>query len=155
MSAMGIRLTSDEAWEAVGAAHTGILTTLRQDGMPIALPVWFVVDDRTVAMMTPAGTKKIARVRHDPRASFLVDSGQRWVELRAVHLTGRVEIVEDATAISRIEAAVNEKYAAFRPPVADLPAAVQAYYASQVFLRFVPEGRILTWDNARIAKTPS
>ena len=152
---MGIRLTSDEAWEAVGAAHTGILTTLRRDGMPIALPVWFVVDHRTVAMMTPAGTKKIARVRHDPRASFLVDSGERWVELRAVHLTGRVEIVEDATAISLIEAAVNDKYAAFRPPVADLPAAVQAYYASQVFLRFVPEGRILTWDNARIAKTKS
>jgi Pyridoxamine 5'-phosphate oxidase len=42
----------DEAWEAVGAAHTGILTTLRRDGGPIALPVWFVVDDRTVAMMT-------------------------------------------------------------------------------------------------------
>jgi PPOX class probable F420-dependent enzyme len=150
---MGIRLTSDEAWEAVGAAHTGILTTLRRDGMPIALPVWFVVDDRTVAMMTPAGTKKIARVRHDPRASFLVESGERWVELRAVHLTGRVEIVEDATCVSRIESAVNDKYAAFRPPVANLPAATQAYYASQVFLRFVPDGRILTWDNARIAMT--
>jgi PPOX class probable F420-dependent enzyme len=150
---MTIRLTSDEAWEAVGAAHTGILTTLRRDGRPIALPVWFALDDHTVAMMTPAGTKKIARVGHDPRASFLVESGERWVDLRAVHLTGRVEIVEDATAISRIEAAVNEKYAAFRPPVASLPAATQAYYANQVFLRFVPDGRILSWDNARIAMT--
>ncbi|EUA75273.1 pyridoxamine 5'-phosphate oxidase family protein [Mycobacterium xenopi 4042] len=43
--------------------------------MPITLPVWFVIDDRTIAMMTPARTKKIARVRHDPRASFLVESG--------------------------------------------------------------------------------
>jgi PPOX class probable F420-dependent enzyme len=152
---MGIRLTPDEAWEAVGAAHTGILTTLRRDGMPIALPVWFVVEDRTVAMMTPAGTKKIARVQHDPRASFLVESGERWVELRAVHLTGRVEIVRDTTAISRIEAAVNDKYAAFRPPVASLPAATQTYYARQVFLRFVPDGGILTWDNSRIAMTES
>ena len=152
---MTIRLTVDEAWEAVGAAHTGILTTLRRDGMPIALPVWFVVDDRTVAMMTPGGTKKIARIRHDPRASFLVESGQRWVELRAVHLTGRVEIVHDATTISRIEAAVNDKYAAFRPAVANLPAATESYYAKQVFLRFVPDGKILTWDNARIAMTDS
>jgi PPOX class probable F420-dependent enzyme len=150
---MGIRMTSEEAWEAVGASHTGILTTLRRDGMPIALPVWFVVDDRTVALMAPAGTKKIARVRHDPRASFLVESGERYTDLRGVHLTGRVEIVEDATSVSRIESAVNHKYAAFRPPVANLPAATQAYYASQVFLRFVPEGRILTWDNARIAMT--
>ena len=152
---MTIRLTSDEAWEAVGAAHTGILTTLRRDGMPIALPVWFVVEDRTIAMMTPAGTKKIARVRHDPRASFLVESGERYVELRAVHLTGRVEVVKDATATARIEAAVNAKYAAFRPLAANLPAAIQAYYAKQVFLRFVADGRILTWDNARIAMKKS
>jgi PPOX class probable F420-dependent enzyme len=148
---MTIRLTLDEAWDAIGAAHTGILTTLRRNGMPIALPVWFVVDDRTIAMMTPAGTKKIARVRHDPRASFLVESGERWAELRAVHATGRVEIVGDATAASRIEAAVTAKYAAFRPAAESLPAATQAYYADQVFLRFVPEGRILTWDNSRIA----
>ncbi len=147
---MTIRLTLDEAWEAVESAHTGILTTLRRDGVPIALPVWFAVDDRSIVMRTPAGTKKIARVRHDPRASFLVESGERYVELRAVHLTGRVEVVEDATAMSRIEAAVDDKYAAFRPPAASLPTAAQAYYANQAFLRFVPDGGILTWDNARI-----
>jgi PPOX class probable F420-dependent enzyme len=147
---MTIRLTVDEAWEAVESAHTGILTTLRRDGMPIALPVWFVVDDRSIALMTPAGTKKIARVRHDPRASFLVESGERYTELRGVHLSGRVQVVEDAPTMSRIEAAVNDKYAAFRPPLASLPAAVQAYYAKQAFLRFVPDGGILTWDNARI-----
>ena len=147
---MTIRLTVDEAWETINSAHTGILTTLRRDGMPIALPVWFVVDDHNIAMMTPAGTKKIARVRHDPRASFLVESGERYTELRAVHLTGRVEVVEDATAMSRIEAAVNDKYGAFRPPAASLPAAAQAYYAKRAFLRFVPDGGILTWDNGRI-----
>jgi PPOX class probable F420-dependent enzyme len=152
---MTIRLTVDGAWEAVESAHTGILTTLRRDGMPIALPVWFVVDDRSIAMMTPAGTKKIARIRHDPRASFLVESGERYTELRGVHLTGRVEVVEDATAMSRIEAAVNAKYAAFRPPAASLPAAAQAYYAKQTFLRFVPDGRILTWDNARLVMRKS
>jgi PPOX class probable F420-dependent enzyme len=148
---MSIRLTVDEAWEAVESAHTGILTTLRRDGVPIALPVWFAVEDHTVVVMTPAGTKKLARVRHDPRASFLVESGEQYVDLRGVHLTGRVEVVEDATAMSRIEAAVNAKYAAFRPPAGRLPAAAQAYYAKQAFLRFVPDDRMVTWDNARLA----
>lgn len=146
-----IRLTEDEAWAEIASAHTGILTTLRRDGLPIALPVWFVAEDRTIAMMTPAGTKKIARVRHDPRASFLVESGERWAELRGVHLTGWVEVVTDDTAKHRIDAAIDGKYAAFRPALAGLPAATQAYYASTVYLRFVPEGKILTWDNARIA----
>jgi len=146
-----IRLTEDEAWAEIAGAHTGILTTLRRDGMPIALPVWFVTDDRTVAMRTPAGTKKLARVRRDPRASFLVESGERWVDLRAVHLNGRVEFVSEEPAIRRIEEAIDAKYAAFRPPSTGLPAATQERYASSVYLRFVPEGRTLTWDNARIA----
>ena len=65
-----IRLTEDEAWAEIAAAHTGILTTLRRDGMPIALPVWFVAEDRTVAMRTPGATKKIARIRQ--RSASLV-----------------------------------------------------------------------------------
>jgi len=147
-----IRLTADEAWDKIASAHTGILTTLRRGGMPIALPVWFVAQDRTIAMMTPDGTKKIARITHDPRASFLVESGERWADLCGVHLTGRVEIVDDEPATQRIEAAILAKYAAFRPALDGLPAKTQTYYAKQVFLRFVPEDRILTWDNSRIAK---
>ena len=108
----------------------------------------------TIAIMTPARTKKIARVRHDPRASFLVESGERWAQLRGVHLTGRVEIVTDDMATERIEAAINAKYAAFHPALESLPAATQKYYARQVFLRLVPEDRILTWDNTRIAMPP-
>ena len=147
---MGIRLTEDEAWEVVESAHTGIVTTLRRDGVPIALPVWFAVVDRAITLMTPASTKKIARIRHDPRASFLVETGERYVDLRGVHLTGRIEIVDDVAAQARIEATVNAKYAAFRPNAGALAAKAQAFYAQQAFLRFVPDPRILTWDNARL-----
>jgi nitroimidazol reductase NimA-like FMN-containing flavoprotein (pyridoxamine 5'-phosphate oxidase superfamily) len=119
--------------------------------MPIALPVWFAVQDRAITLMSPSGTKKIARVRHDPRASFLVETGEKYAELRGVHFTGRVEVVTDSAAKARIDAAVNAKYAAFRPSAGALPAPAQAYYAEQTFLRFAPEDRILTWDNARLA----
>ena len=92
---MSIRLSEDEAWEVLRTAHTGIFTTLRRDGFPVSLPVWFVVEDRTILVAGPAVTKKFARVRHDDRVSFLVESGERWRELRAVHVVGRAEIVED------------------------------------------------------------
>ena len=72
---MGIRLSREEAWDVLAAAHTGILTTLRADGTPIALPVWFVVLDERIYVGTPEHTKKVARVKRNPRASFLVESG--------------------------------------------------------------------------------
>ena len=147
---MGIRLTPAEAWNVITASHTGILTTLRRDGTPVALPVWFVVDHQTIGMMTPSGTKKVSRIRRDARASFLVESGLRWEELCAVHLNGSIAVVDDAEAIARIGAALNDKYAGFRPAASTLPAQTRGYYADQTYLRFAPEGRVLSWDNARI-----
>lgn len=32
----GLRLTDDEIWTYVERAHTGVMTTLRADGMPIS-----------------------------------------------------------------------------------------------------------------------
>ncbi len=144
-----IRLSTDEAWETLSAAHTGVLTTLRGDGSPVALPVWFVVVDRTIGIRTPSATKKLARIRRDPRASFLVESGEHWGELLGVHLTGQLAVVDIAEQRSRIEAALDAKYADYRP-VITLPARAQARYASSVIIRFTPHDRILSWDNARI-----
>ena len=148
---MGVRLSQDEAWEVLEQSHTGILTTLKADGAPVTLPVWFVVVDRTIGMMAPSRTKKVSRIRRDPRASFLVESGQRWAELRAVHLSGLVEELGDGPVRDQIDALLDQKYAAFRTARAAMPSATQDHYVNRTFLRFVPDPRMLTWDNRRIA----
>jgi PPOX class probable F420-dependent enzyme len=150
---MGVRLSADEAWSVIEAAHTGIFTTLRRDGMPIALPVWFVALDRTICLGAPSRTKKIGRLRRDPRASFLVESGERWAELEAVHLTGRVEFLDDLATLQRIDDALDRKYAAFRTDHSRMPERTQAHYAGRTFLRLVPDERILSWDNRRLPLT--
>jgi PPOX class probable F420-dependent enzyme len=148
---MSIRLSPDEAWEVIDASHTGILTTLRADGSPVTLPTWFVVLDRTICMSTPSQTKKVRRIRRDPRASFLVESGLRWAELCAVHVSGRIDIVEDEATVVRISGALDDKYASFRTAQAAMPEATKDHYASRTFLQLVPGGRMLTWDNSRIS----
>jgi PPOX class probable F420-dependent enzyme len=147
---MSIRLSADEAWQVLAQSHTGILTTLRRDGSPISLPIWFVALDQNICFSTPSRTKKVGRIRHDPRASFLVESGERWAELRAVHLSGHIEAVDDQATQARINAALDEKYAAFRTASTDMPDATREHYASRSFFRFVPGARVLTWDNSRI-----
>lgn len=147
---MSVRLSPDEAWDVLAASHTGILTTLRRDGAPVALPVWFVAVDRTICFAAPSRTKKVARIRHDPRGAFLVESGERWAELRAVAVNGTIEVVEDEAAKARIDAALDEKYAAFRTPTTAMPDATRDHYAGRTFFRLVPDERILSWDNRRI-----
>ena len=149
---VSVRLSGDEAWAVLEAAHTGIFTTLRADGSPVSLPVWFVVLDGAICIGAPASTKKIGRVRRDPRAGFLVESGERWAELQAVHLNATVEVVDDEPTKERIAAALDAKYESFRTASSALPSATRAHYSARDYLRLVPDGhRLLSWDNRRLA----
>jgi PPOX class probable F420-dependent enzyme len=150
---MSVRLSADEAWEVISSSHTGILTTLRADGSPVTLPVWFVTEDRTICIGAPSRTKKIVRVRRDPRASFLVESGKRWAELQAVHVSGLIEIVTDDAVKDAIAAALDEKYAPFRTARPAMPTATQQHYDDRTFLRLRPSDRILSWANERLGLT--
>lgn len=148
---MSIRLSRDEAWAELEAAHTGIFTTLRADGVPISLPVWFVALDERIYVASPVHRKKVGRVRRDPRVSFLVESGTRWVELRGVHLTGRAQLVEDPELYARVRAALGAKYDSFRSKREAMPDDTRAQYETDVaVMEIVPDERILSFDNARV-----
>ena len=144
-----IRMTGEEAWAFLTDAHTGILTTLRRDGYPIALPVWFAVVDRTIYVSTRG--KKVLRARQDPRCSFLVESGLRWAELQAVHITADARVLDDVDDAlgERIRAEMGRKYDAFRTASSAMPSETKQHYASAAgaMIELVPHGKILSWDN--------
>jgi len=149
---MSVRLSEDEQWEVIASTHTGIVTTLRRDGWPVSLPVWFCVIDRVIYVRTPSKTKKVARVRHDERASFLVESGKAWRELCAVMLRVRAEIVEDSDTIRTVHAALDEKYDAYRVQRRAMPEKTRKHYGtSSTIIALHPVGDALSWDNARLA----
>ena len=149
---MGLRLSRAEAFAEIAAAHTGILVSLRRDGVPIALPVWHVVLDARIYVGAPAHSKKIARVRRDPRVSYLVESGERWIDLRGVHVTGLARVVEDdPDLVARVVAATSEKYAGFAGDRARMPDDTRGYYERpRALIEIVPDDRILSWVNANL-----
>jgi PPOX class probable F420-dependent enzyme len=146
-----VRMSDDEAWAVLEHAHTGVLTSLRADGWPISLPVWFAALDRRIYVAGPAHTKKFARIRKDPRVSFVVESGTRWAELVGVSLTGRAGVVEAGAQHDRVMAALHAKYEAFRTARPHMPAATRANYETPTTtIEIVPDARILSWDNSRL-----
>ncbi len=149
---VSVRLSRAEAWAELAAAHTGIFTTLRADGVPITLPIWFVVIDGRIYLSGPADTKKVARVRRDPRCSFLVESGERWSDLRAVLVTGRAYLVSDPALLERVAEALDAKYRSHRTARSEMPAPTRRHYedADRATIEIRPDDRILSWDNARL-----
>ena len=43
------------------------LTTFRRSGEPVSTPVWVGRDGDSLVVLTPAGSGKVMRLRHDPR----------------------------------------------------------------------------------------
>jgi nitroimidazol reductase NimA-like FMN-containing flavoprotein (pyridoxamine 5'-phosphate oxidase superfamily) len=147
------RMTEDEVWAYVTDAHTGILTTLRRDGVPVALPVWYACIERTIYVSTRG--KKLLRIAHDPRASFLVESGDEWADLRGVHLTGTASVADlDRDLRTEALAELDRKYAAFRMASDKMPSSAATTYANTMrWITFTPDARVLNWDNARLLGT--
>ncbi len=148
---MSVRLGRAEAWSTLADAHTGIFTSLRADGVPVSLPVWFVALDEHIYLSGPSGTKKVSRVAKDPRCSFLVESGKYWAELRAVSLTGRAHLLEDRDRQREVNVALDEKYSEFRVSRKAMPEATSEHYSVKpATIVIVPDDRILSWDNRRL-----
>jgi nitroimidazol reductase NimA-like FMN-containing flavoprotein (pyridoxamine 5'-phosphate oxidase superfamily) len=149
---VSIRLSREQAWEELARAHTGIFTSMKADGTPITIPIWFVVLGERVYFNAPARTKKIGRLRGNPRCCFLVESGVFWRELKAVLLTGDARELTDEASKRRVRGALEAKYGAYRSRRATMPTETRSVYEAPgaVMFELVPDERILTWDNARI-----
>lgn len=64
-----------EEWRAFlqYGTRTGKLGTVRKDGRPHVVPVWFVLDGEDIVFTTGASTVKGRALRRDPRACLCVD----------------------------------------------------------------------------------
>lgn len=148
---ISVRLSADEAWSVLRDGHTGIFTTLRADGYPIALPLWYATIDHKVYLSSRG--KKLSRIRRNPAASLLIEGGEHWKDLWAVHLTGDAHIVEpDRELASRISADLARKYAAFRTADEKMPEATRDHYekSTRAIIEFSPHERIVSWNNGKL-----
>ncbi len=110
------------------------LATVRPDGVPVPVPVWFLWDGSTVVLYSQPRRGKIRNLEHSPRASLHLNSDERGDDV--------VVLVGDARADSSLPPAHEipaylEKY---REEIARLgadPASFAADYS--VGIRFTPE----------------
>jgi PPOX class probable F420-dependent enzyme len=79
----------------------GFLTTLRRDGSPTAVPVWFEWDGVAVRIFTSKTSSKVKRIQHDPRVTLLVandlDEHEAWVAFdgtATIEMEGGFELAE-------------------------------------------------------------
>ncbi len=81
---MGVELTPEEVDDFLRDGHTLIFTTIRKSGEPFATPMWYAYIDGSIYIRTLGRSAKVAHARRDPRVCCTVETGDAWVDLKAV-----------------------------------------------------------------------
>lgn len=86
---------SENVWRAfvTEGTRTGKLSTVRVDGSPHVVPMWFLLDDGDLVFTTENTTVKAGNLLRDQRAVLCVDD--ETPPFSFAMLRGRVEISED------------------------------------------------------------
>jgi PPOX class probable F420-dependent enzyme len=86
------------------------LTTFRRSGEPVSTPVWVGRDGEALVVLTPAGSGKVKRLRHDPRVEIAPCGRFGRVEDGVVPVTGTADVREAPADVERAAATIRRTY---------------------------------------------
>jgi len=127
--------------------------TIGPSGRPHLMPLWYVVEGKTLATWTFGKSQKARNLERLPQATLQVEAGTQYLELRGVMLECDVELIRDLAAVTAIGLALGARYTQAGGPVgpaADREVGVAKQAPKRIGLRFHPT-RVVSWDHRKLA----
>ena len=137
-----MRLDDTAIQKFLSTKEVALLATVRADGAPLAMPMWFLHDAATVTMISVEGTQKVRNLRRDPRVCVVAEAGGGGGDIRGVTVLGRAEFLGDGPE----RRALIERFHGKSPRLASLWGG-RAMPANRVMFRIAPE-RVKSWGLA-------
>jgi PPOX class probable F420-dependent enzyme len=143
-----IRMSEDELETFLGGQLVVSCATIGRDGWPHVMPLWYVVRDGEIWVWTYAASQKVRNLERDPRATLVVEAGERYEELRGAMLKAHAVIERDTELVTALGLAIYARYYDEVPHEVHQTVVRQA--AKRVGIRFVEHERA-TWDHRKLA----
>jgi PPOX class probable F420-dependent enzyme len=144
-----IAMSPDELDAFLAEERTCRVATVRADGKPHVVPLWFAWDGRALWLNSIVKSQRWTDLTRDPSVSVVVDAGGPYGELRGVELAGSVDVVGSVPrepgpgdpALEVPERLFAEKYSGTSTYAPD---------GRHAWLRLVPD-KIVSWDFRKLA----
>lgn len=91
----------DDARELLAKPNPAVVATVREDGHPVTVPTWYLLDGDRVLVNMDATRKRLEHLRHDPRVSLSVLDEAGWYT--HVSVVGRVVEMCDDEGLAGID----------------------------------------------------
>ena len=105
------------------------LSSVRPDGRPHLVPVWFWWDGAAILIFSKPAAQKVRNLRHNPQVVLALDSADEGEDV--VLLEGRAELLGDGAPQSTLPE-YAEKYAALMARLGITAASMAAEYTQAI-----------------------
>ena len=143
-----IRMSDEEIRAFLEEQCTLQVATIDHDGWPHLVAMWYVLIHGQVVFWTYAKSQKAVNLRRDNRLTCLVETGERYDELRGVQIKGRAVINDDRETVQRTGEIIYERYTG--GPLNEHVRQVVAAQAPKRVLVFVEPVEIVSWDHRKL-----
>ena len=146
-----IRMTDAEIRDFLAEQRTLQVASINRDGTPHLVAMWYGLIDDDIVFWTYGKSQKIANLRRDPRITCLVESGNKYEELKGVAITGIGKISDDRDFVQRVGAVVFPRYNEGEIDE-NVRAVLQRMGAKRVAVTIEPS-KIVSWDHTKLGGT--
>jgi PPOX class probable F420-dependent enzyme len=91
----------DDVRDLLSKANPAVIATLREDGQPVTVPTWYLLDGDRIFVNMDSTRKRLEHLRHDPRVSLSVLDEAGWYT--HVSIVGRVVEMSDDEGLRGID----------------------------------------------------
>jgi PPOX class probable F420-dependent enzyme len=100
--------TADQRAFLLQDTRTGKLATVRKDGRPHVVPIWFVLDGNILVFNTGEHTVKAANMRRDPRVTICVD--EEIAPFAYIQIEGTTSFSDDEAELLKWATRIGGRY---------------------------------------------
>lgn len=113
-----VSMSAEEVHRFLNVSTVAVLTTLGPDGWPHSTGMWYVLDDNTLRMWTYAKSQKARNLMRDDRCAVLVESGDKYEELKGVLIQTHAVLSDRFDDVVGIGRGLYERYTQPRTGIA-------------------------------------
>jgi PPOX class probable F420-dependent enzyme len=142
-----IAMSDEELRGFLAEQHSLTCATIKPNGRPHLVELWYLVDGPEIVCWTYAKSQKARNLERDPRATIQVEAGDSYGDLRGAAMECDVEIERDPERVLAAGVALATRYPG--PPGEQARAAIAQQAPKRVVLRFTPT-RTASWDHRKL-----
>lgn len=142
-----IVMTDEEIQAFLQDQRTLQVATINHDGYPHLVPMWYILFEGRIAFWTYASSQKAVNLRRDPRITCMVESGERYEELRGVQIKGQAVLYDERAAVQRFGELIFDRY--MGPLNEQTRSMVEAQAAKRIAVVVHPVA-VTSWDHRKL-----